>query len=76
MFVIGVLSITGGYDGSDDLSSTEVLTKERNTWETIGSLPRAMYAMKAVSIDNTIIVTGNITFVTVILLHVVTHYRV
>ena len=52
--------VTGGYTGTDDLSSTEILTKGGNSWETIGSLPRAMSGVRAISIDNTIIVTGNI----------------
>ena len=52
--------VTGGSVGIYDyLSSTEVLTKGGNSWQTIGSLPRALTYLRAVSIDDSIIVTGN-----------------
>ena len=64
---IQVYLVTGGDDGrSDRLSSTEVLTNGDNSWKVVGELPQTMSGMRAVSIANTIIVTGNI--ITVVIL--------
>ena len=57
--------VTGG-SGSGYLSSTEVLTNGDNSWKVVGELPQTMSGMRAVGIDNTIIVTGNI--ITVVIL--------
>ena len=51
--------VTGGKDGAY-LSSTEILARGGNSWSFVGELPRAMFGVQAVSIGNTIIVTGNI----------------
>ena len=51
--------VTGGYNGYNAyLSSTEVLSEGGDSWKTIASLPRALIDVRAVSMDNTIIVTG------------------
>ena len=52
---------TEGWDGQFTLSSTEVLTKGGVSWSYVSELPRAMVGMKAVSLDNNILLTGNIT---------------
>ena len=57
-----VYLVTGGYDDSNRLSSTEILPSLTSQWITLESarLPRAMDGVRAVSVDNTIILTGNI----------------
>lgn len=53
-----VLMITGGFDGDNYLSSTEILTDDDSRWTFAASLPRAVIYLRGVSYDNTIIVTG------------------
>ena len=50
--------MTGGLNYGEYFSSTEILTNEGERWEIVGELPRAMSGVGAVSIDNSIIVTG------------------
>ena len=58
---IQVYLVTGGYDGSGKgLSSTEVLVEGTTAWMSAGELPMAMGALKAVSLNNKIFITGNI----------------
>ena len=52
--------VTGGWSGSTWLSSTETLIKGGSSWTVVGELPRAVEGLRAVSIDNTIVVTGDI----------------
>ena len=60
-----VYLVTGGWDGKNDLSSTEILTSLTSLWITLESarLPQAMDGVRAVSVDNTIILTGNIVII-------------
>ena len=51
--------MAGGY-GSSYLDSTEVLTHGAQAWSYAGPLPRAMEGLQAVSIENTVISTGEI----------------
>ena len=49
--------VAGGYnDGL--IASTEILTEGDDKWIFVGSLPRAMSGIRAVSIDKNILVTG------------------
>ena len=57
-YCIQVLLVTGGWDGGIRLSTTEVLAKGDDRWKIVGTLPRSMAGVGAISIDNTIIVTG------------------
>ena len=54
--------MTGGYDGDDLLSTTEILTSLTSQWSTLesASLPYDTYGFgfRSVSVDNNIIVTG------------------
>ena len=54
--------MTGGRDGNwyGGLSSTEILPSLTSEWKVLesASLPRAMYSVRAVSVHNTIILTG------------------
>ena len=56
--------MTGGLDTSSKrISSTEILTSLTSQWIILesASLPRTLEGVRAVSVDNTIILTGNIT---------------
>ena len=57
MYLLQVYLVSGGYDGDDELSSTEILLDDK--WTFVGELPSPRYDIRAVSIDNTIIATGN-----------------
>ena len=61
---VQVYLVAGGYndnfDGSDEsLSPTELLVDGASSWTNAGPLPLAVsYGLQAVSIDNTVISTG------------------
>ena len=50
--------IIGGVTGVTTLSSTEILINGSDSWIFVGELPRSLESVRAVSIDNTIILTG------------------
>ena len=50
--------MTGGYTGYENISTTETLAHGDDTWVEVGSLPVPMRALRGVSFDNKIIVTG------------------
>ena len=53
--------VTGGYTGARRLASTEILTRrdEAARWTEAGALPVASTGLRAVSLQNKILVTGN-----------------
>ena len=51
--------VSGGYDGSDSLSSTELLVETASAWVYSGSLPSPRYGLRGANIDNKIFMTGN-----------------
>ena len=53
--------MTGGYTGARRLASTEILTRrdEAARWTEAGALPVASTGLRAVSLQNKILVTGN-----------------
>merc|ERR1719427_2482067 len=54
-----VLIVAGGADASSTpLSSTEKMTTGATAWTTINPLPRTLYGMATVSMDNSIILLG------------------
>ena len=53
--------VAGGYTGSDDLSSTEVLVETGSAWTLTGELPSPRSALRGANIDNKIVMTGNCT---------------
>ena len=55
-----VYLVTGGEEGSIPLSSTEVLVDGAANWQYAGELPLAMFALKGVSLNNDIFMTGKI----------------
>ena len=52
-----VYLVTGGLH-QDDLDSTELLTEGASSWVFSGVLPSARYALRAATLDNRLIVTG------------------
>ena len=55
-----VYLVTGGWSGSSNLVSTEVLTAGENTWRKVGDLPTVpINGLQGVPINNNIIMTGN-----------------
>ena len=54
-----MLLVAGGVgDNSVHLSSTEQLNEESASWKTTTSLPRAVYGVVGISLDNTVYMTG------------------
>ena len=56
-FAIQVFLVTGGYNDGK-LSSTEVLKDGDLSWTTVGNLPKAVWGIRGVSLNNRIIMTG------------------
>ena len=53
--------VTGGY-GSDNLDTTETLDTDAGSWVTSGSkLPRPMQGLRAVNIEDLVLIFGNYT---------------
>ena len=53
--------VTGGLDSNYDdgyLSSTELLVETNSAWVLAGNLPTGRYGLRAVNIDQKILVTG------------------
>ena len=50
--------VTGGSDGSGWLSSTELLVETDSAWVLAGNLPTPRAGLRAVNIDQKILVTG------------------
>ena len=61
IIILQVLLVTGGYDGSDILDSTEIL--EDTTWRITAPLSSARRSLIAASIDNKILVFGKNIFI-------------
>merc|ERR1719430_3012103 len=55
---IQVYLVTGGYDGADYLSSTEILPTSSSTWVLANALPKKMCCMKGLSLDGILYMTG------------------
>ena len=56
--VIQVFLVTGGFGGGNYLSSTEILTEGDSSWTIVGNLPKAVWGIRGVSLNNRIIMTG------------------
>ena len=55
-----VYLVTGGWGTSTKLSSTEILTEGSQSWRIVGPLPYSVDGLRGVSLNNRIIMTGNI----------------
>jgi len=55
-----VYLVAGGLNWNSNYAtdSTEILTEGASSWTQVGSLPASMYGMSAVSLQNSIILTG------------------
>ena len=51
--------MTGGWN-RNFLSSTETLVEEADVWVEVGDLPVAMWGLQGVSLNNNVLMTGNI----------------
>ena len=51
--------VTGGYDLSDNLSSTELLVETAAAWVFTGQLPTPRCCLHGANIDGIILMTGN-----------------
>ena len=51
--------VTGGYDGDDWLSSTELLVETAAAWVFSGQLPTPRSGLRGANIDGRILMTGN-----------------
>ena len=50
--------MVGGYTGSTRLSSTEILVGGSGSWRLASSLPRRMWGLRTVSVDNSVLTFG------------------
>ena len=50
--------VAGGYDGSNFLSSTEMLTRTSSAWVTVNNLPRKMDGVRGVTLGGVLYMTG------------------
>ena len=57
-FLIQVFLVTGGYDESDRLDSTELYDPSMGSWVSGAKLPRPLNSLSAASIDARIIILG------------------
>ena len=51
--------VAGGSDGSNYLSSTELLMETASAWVLTGELPSPRTGLRGANIDNRILMTGN-----------------
>ena len=51
--------VSGGWTGSDELSSTELLVETASAWVNTGELPSPRWGLRGANIDNRILMTGN-----------------
>ena len=50
--------VTGGYDGDTDLDSTELLRPGSGWQEITSRLPRTLYGVRVMTVDNRVILSG------------------
>ena len=51
--------VAGGWTGSAELSSTELLVGEASAWVLTGELPSPRWGLRGANIDNRVLMTGN-----------------
>ena len=56
--IFQTMLVTGGWTGSDFLSSTELLVGTASSWVLTGDLPSPRYGLRGANIDNRVIMTG------------------
>ena len=53
-----IFLVTGGYDGSDYLDSTEIYDPDHGSWSDGAALPSPRSSLKAANIANRILISG------------------
>ena len=51
--------VSGGYDGSDSLYSTEIFDPSLRSWRAGVALPSPVWGLRAQNIDNRVLLFGN-----------------
>ena len=59
LIVFQTFLVSGGNDGSTQLSSTELLVETASAWVYSGSLPSPRSGLRGANIDNKVLMTGN-----------------
>ena len=59
LIVFQTFLVSGGYDGSNYLSSTELLVETASAWILTGELPSPRTKLRGANIDNKVLMTGN-----------------
>ena len=75
---VQVLLVAGGSNDDAYLSSTEVLTVDSPAWTMVTPLPRAVYGVRGVTLDNTVFMTGILYYIVlycIILYYIVLYCR-
>ena len=54
--------VSGGYDGSGKLDSTEIFDPSLRSWRPGAALPSPVYGLKATNMDNRVLLFGNLHF--------------
>ena len=58
IIILQTFLVSGGHDGSDFLSSTELLVESSSAWVNTGTLPSPRGGPRAANIDNKVFMTG------------------
>ena len=56
--------VSGGYDGSKNLDSTEIFDPSIGSWKAGAALPSPVHGLRATNIDNRVLLFGNDIFLT------------
>ena len=59
LIVFQTFLVSGGTDGGNRLSSTELLVETASAWILTGELPSPRYGLRGATIDNKVLMTGN-----------------
>ena len=59
-----MLLVSGGYDGSVKIDSTEIFDPSLGSWRAGAALPSPRSGMRATNIDNRVLLFGNDIFLT------------
>ena len=59
LIIFQTFLVSGGWNGSDDLSSTELLVETSSAWIYTGELPSPRSGLRGANIDNKVLMTGN-----------------
>ena len=63
-YIVQVLLVTGGYTGSNALSSTELLLPSATSWSYSAALPSPRDDLRGATLNNKVVMTGTNSEVT------------